>query len=165
MFGTSISYFLIQSRYFFCFYIRSLPRRCIVNKIIFLKRIGNKYFRKKKMSRHVTRVTLEWLLGISVHVREFAYVPACEHICHRMRVYIGICASTCMCVCLRGCARVNVCVCASVCVCMCVHMHARVCSLVRLWTCVPIKRVDAGVRIYTCVCTCACVRVHVHNMC
>ena len=23
-----------------------------------------------------------------MHVREFAYVPACEHVCHRMRVYI-----------------------------------------------------------------------------
>ena len=100
-----------------------------------------------------------------MHVREFAYVPACEHICHRMRVYIYICASTCKCLCLRGCARVNVCVCTSVCVCLCVHMRARVCSLVHLWTCVPIKRVHAGVRIYTCMCMCACVRVHVHNMC
>ena len=30
------------------FYIRSLPRRCIVNKFIFLEKIGNAYFRTKK---------------------------------------------------------------------------------------------------------------------
>ena len=45
-------------------------------------------------------------LGISVHVREFAYVPACEQICHRMRVYIYISARLRACACVCVVARV-----------------------------------------------------------
>ena len=76
-----------------------------------------------------------------MHVHEFAYARACEHVCHRMRVYI--CASTCVCVYLRGCARRNVCVaslCEHMCLCVCVHVYMR-------------AGVRASVR--------ACVRAHV----
>ena len=74
-----------------------------------------------------------------MHVHEFAYVRACEHVCHRMRVYI--CAYTRVCVYLHGCARGNVCVCASIMgLCVCVHVYMR-----------------ARVRVSVC----ACVRVHV----
>ena len=63
-----------------------------------------------------------------MHVREFAYVRACEHSCHRMHVYI-MCASTCVCMCLCGCAPGNVFVCAIVCVCLCyAYMRGYVCS-------------------------------------
>ena len=42
-----------------------------------------------------------------MHVREFAYARACEHICHRMRVYIFERLHACACVCVV--ARVGLC--------------------------------------------------------
>ena len=96
-----------------------------------------------------------------MHVREFAYVPACEHICHRMhdlRVYMHVRVSVWLraCECVRMCKRMCLSVRAYACTCVFMSAFVDVCA---------IKCVRAGVRIYTCVCTCPCVRVHVHNMC
>ena len=56
-----------------------------------------------------------------MYVREFAYVPACEHICHSMRAYactcvfmsafVDVCANQ-MCAC--GCAHTLACACVRV---------------------------------------------------
>ena len=91
-----------------------------------------------------------------MHVREFAYVRACEHNCHRMRV-CTMCASTCVCVCLCGCAHGNVFVCASVCVYLC-YAYAYTCACICACACVFMSafvgvcanqiRVRAGVRIW-----------------
>ena len=94
-----------------------------------------------------------------MHVREFAYVPACEHICHRMRVYIfarlHVSAWLRACECVRMCKRMCF-FCSSIYVHVCVHecVCGRVCqSNVCVWVFAYMTR------------TCACVRVHVHNMC
>ena len=76
-----------------------------------------------------------------MHVREFAYVPSCEHIC--VRVYMR--------------ARVS----AWLRACECVRMSKRMCLSVRAYACTC---VFIGAFVDVCANqTCACVRVHVHN--
>ena len=74
-----------------------------------------------------------------MHVHEFAYVSACEHVCHRMRVYLSVYIHMRVSAWVRAweCVRI---MCEHAWLCVCVHVYMR-------------ARVRASVR--------ACVRAHV----
>ena len=97
--------------------------------------------------------------SLRTYRRASIFVTVCVYI--YLRVYMQVLVSAWLraCECVRMCKR------------MCLSVRAYACTCVFIGafvdrvSCVPIKRVHAGVRIYTCMCMCACVRVHVHNMC
>ena len=114
-----------------------------------------------------------------MHVHEFAYVRACDHVCHRMRVYIfaskymrirasawlrawecvRMCEHMWLCVCVHVYMRTRVMhLCVHVCVRMCVHecVCGRVCQS-NVCVCVQVcgyVRARGCARVPACACTC-----------